>query len=152
MPLRAIYRRAVSRGDVTINPTTGLELPAVRGRRERIASPREAEQLLAALDEADRALWAVALYAGLRRGELMALRWEDIELAKGLIRVERAWDPVARVFVEPEEPRRPKERPDRVGPPGVPAGAQTPERTVERVSYSATARGRFTAASYSAGR
>jgi integrase len=29
MPLRAIYRRAVARGDVAVNPTTGLELPAV---------------------------------------------------------------------------------------------------------------------------
>jgi integrase len=33
-----------------------------------------------------------ALYAGLRRGELMALRWEDVDLAAGLIRVERSWD------------------------------------------------------------
>jgi integrase len=32
--------------------------------------------------ERDRALWATALYAGLRRGELMALRGEDIDLQK----------------------------------------------------------------------
>lgn len=79
MPLRAIYRRAVARGEVTVNPTTGLELPAVRGRRDRIASPTEAAALIDALAERDRALWATALYAGLRRGELMALRWEDID-------------------------------------------------------------------------
>jgi integrase len=29
---------------------------------------------------------------GLRRGELQALRWEDVDLANGVIRVERAWD------------------------------------------------------------
>ena len=40
MPLRAIYRRALTRGDVAVNPTTGLELPAVRGRRDRVADPR----------------------------------------------------------------------------------------------------------------
>ena len=74
MPLRAIFRRAVSRGEVAVNPTTGLELPAVRGRRDRIASPEEAAALLAALPEEERPLWATALYAGLRRGELMALR------------------------------------------------------------------------------
>lgn len=79
MPLRAIYRRAVARGEVTVNPTTGLELPAVRGRRDRIASPTEAAALIDALAERDRALWATTLYAGLRRGELMALRWEDID-------------------------------------------------------------------------
>lgn len=92
MPLRAIYRRALARGDVAVNPTRGLELPAVRGKRDRIASPDEAEALLAALPERDRALWATALYAGLRRGELQALAWEDVDLANGVIRVERAWD------------------------------------------------------------
>ena len=92
MPLRAIFRRAVARGDVALNPTSGLELPAVRGRRDRIASPEEAAELLEALPERDRALWATALYGGLRRGELQALRWEDVDLAKGVIRVERAWD------------------------------------------------------------
>jgi integrase len=92
MPLRAIYRRALARGDVALNPTRGLELPAVRGKRDRIVSPDEAEALLAALPERDRALWATALYAGLRRGELQALAWEDVDLANGVIRVERAWD------------------------------------------------------------
>ena len=92
MPLRAIFRRAVARGDVAVNPTTGLELPAVRGRRDRIVSPEQAAKLLDALPERDRALWATALYGGLRRGELQALRWEDVDLAKGVIRVERAWD------------------------------------------------------------
>jgi integrase len=92
MPLRAIFRRAVARGDVAVNPTTGLELPAVRGRRDRIVSPEQAAKLLDALPEGDRALWATALYGGLRRGELQALRWEDVDLAKGVIRVERAWD------------------------------------------------------------
>ncbi len=92
MPLRAIFRRALARGDIAVNPTRGLELPAVRGRRDRIVSPDEADALLAALPERDRALWATALYAGLRRGELQALGWEDVDLANGVIRVERAWD------------------------------------------------------------
>jgi integrase len=92
MPLRAIFRRAVARGDVAVNPTSGLELPAVRGRRDRVASPEEASKLVEALPEQDRGLWAAALYGGLRRGELQALRWDDVDLARGVIRVERAWD------------------------------------------------------------
>lgn len=92
LPLRAIFRRAVSRGDVTVNPTSGLELPAVEGSRDRIARPAEAALLLAALKPSDRGVWATALYAGLRRGELKALRLEDIDLTAGLIRVERSWD------------------------------------------------------------
>jgi integrase len=92
MPLRAMFRRALARGDLVVNPTHGLELPAVRGKRDRIVSPEEAEALLAALPERDRALWATALYGGLRRGELQALRWDDVDLANCVIRVERAWD------------------------------------------------------------
>jgi integrase len=92
MPLRAIFRRAVARGEVGVNPTSGLELPAMEGVRDRIASPAEAASLLAALPERDRALWATAMYAGLRRGELLALRWEDVDLAAGVIHVERSWD------------------------------------------------------------
>jgi integrase len=103
MPLRVIYRRAVSRGDVTVNPTAALELPAVEGKRDRIATPKEAAQLVAALSTvADRALWSTALYAGLRRGEIMALRWEDVDLKAGVLRVERSWDPVAGEFVAPK--------------------------------------------------
>ena len=37
----------------------------------------------------DRALWAVALYGGMRAGELRALRWSAVDLAAGRIRVER---------------------------------------------------------------
>jgi integrase len=32
----------------------------------------------------------------------MALRWEDVDLAAGVIRVERSWDPQSRLFVEPK--------------------------------------------------
>ena len=102
MPLRVIFRRAVEDGDMAVNPCTHLRLPAVRGRRDRIASPEEAERLLAALVERDRPIWATALYAGLRRGELMALRWADVDLANGVIRVERAYDEKAQVEVEPK--------------------------------------------------
>jgi integrase len=91
LPVRAIFRRALVRGEVAVNPTAGLELPAVRGRRDRVASPREAEQLLEALTH-DRALWAMAFYTGLRMGELRALEWDDVDLDRGIVRVRRTWD------------------------------------------------------------
>lgn len=91
MPLRAVFRRAVARGDLVVNPTRELELPAVTGTRDRIASPGEASDLLAALEH-DRALWATGFYAGLRRGELRGLQWEDVALGIGVIHVRRGWD------------------------------------------------------------
>jgi integrase len=102
MPLRVIYRRAIEDGDVAVNPCVNLRLPAVRGKRDRIVTPEVAAALLAALEPPDRALWGLALYAGLRRGELMALRWSDVDLAAGVIRVERSWDANAQLFVEPK--------------------------------------------------
>lgn len=101
MPLRAICRRALSRGDIQVNPTTGIEIAAVRGRRTRFAMPAEAHELIEAAPAQDRALWATAFYAGLRRGELRALRWIDVDLAGGVIRVERSWD-VKEGVIEPK--------------------------------------------------
>ena len=92
LPLRAIYRRALARSEVLVNPTLGLALPASRGRRDRIARPAEARALLEALPPEDQVVWAMALYAGLRRGEIRGLRWCDVDFEHGLIRVERGWD------------------------------------------------------------
>ncbi len=97
VPLRSIFRHALRRGRIAVNPTAGLELPAIEGRRDRIASPTEAAQLLDALaawpsTTGDVPLWATALYAGLRRGELQALEWTDVDLDNGVISVRRSWD------------------------------------------------------------
>jgi integrase len=100
MPARVIF--AWHSREVPVNPTDGLRLPAVRGSRDRVASPEEAELLLAALPAGDCALWATALYAGLRRGELMGLRWREVDLARGVIHVVRAWDPKEAQIVAPK--------------------------------------------------
>jgi integrase len=102
VPLRVVYRRALTRGEVAVNPTAGVQLPEHVGRRERIATPEEAAALLATLREEDRPLWAAALYGGLRRGELGALRWQDVDFKAGLIRIERSFDYINRVYVEPK--------------------------------------------------
>jgi len=91
-PLRSIFRRAVRREEIGINPTHDLDVPADDNRRERVATPAEARKLLGALAEFERAIWATALYTGLRRGELRELRWTDVDLGAGMIRVERALD------------------------------------------------------------
>jgi integrase len=51
-----------------------------------------AEALIATVPEVDRPVWATAMYAGLRRGELQALRAEDVDLDNGVIRVEFGWE------------------------------------------------------------
>jgi integrase len=92
LPHRAIYRRAHQRGLVAVNPTLKLALPAVRGRRDRIAAPAEVAPLLDAIEPGDRTIYATALYVGLRAGELQALQWDDVDLHANLIHVRRGWD------------------------------------------------------------
>lgn len=92
-PLQAIYRRGKSRGGLAINPTRDLELPAPRPKEVEIVTPGDGAALLAAAPADDRAVWATALYAGLRYGELRALRWNAVDLASGTIRVVGSWDP-----------------------------------------------------------
>src|SRR5699024_3060694 len=73
MPLRVIFRRALEDDLVTASPCANLRVRAVRGKRDRIASPDEAAALLEALPADLRPLYATAFYAGLRRGELRGL-------------------------------------------------------------------------------
>jgi integrase len=93
-PLQAMYRRLVRREVVATNPTVDIELPRSRHRRERILSPLESLNYLDALPIEERALWATAFYAGLRRGELRALRVDDVDLARSELHVIRSWDAV----------------------------------------------------------
>ena len=93
-PLRVIFRRAIRRDEIAVDPTNDLDMPAIRGRRDRIEPPEKAHELLAALPASEKAFWATALFCGLRRGELRGLQWLHIYFDKGVIRVERSWDPV----------------------------------------------------------
>ena len=83
------------------NPTEGCELPKVE-HREMKTLP--AEQLGAFLREAKESgvyeLYYLDLATGLRRGELLGLKWEDVDLQNGIIHVRRQ---VARVDGEVKE-------------------------------------------------
>lgn len=77
---------------MVVNPMCEVDLPAARGRREKIVTASQAARLIAAVPESDCAIWATAFYAGLRRGELQALRCSDIDLGRSEITGERSWD------------------------------------------------------------
>ena len=133
MGVRALYRRAVARGEVAVNPTAGLQLPAVRGRRDRIASVNEADKLLAVLPDGDRALWSTAFFAGLRRGELMALDVNHVFDTNGVastIAGRAILRPGSRPVHQSEEPCGNTPRPGDAGTPRPPSSA--PEAARQR--------------------
>lgn len=81
---------AVKHKLILSNPTDGCELPKV-GHKEMHTI--HAEQLGAFLQEAKKSgvyeLYYLDLATGLRRGELLGLKWEDVDLAHGVIHVRR---------------------------------------------------------------
>ena len=75
---------------ISSNPTDGCALPKLE-HKEMKTLP--AEQLASFLREAKESgvfeLYYIELATGLRRGELLGLKWEDIDLAQGSLRVQR---------------------------------------------------------------
>ena len=81
---------AVAQKIIVENPCKAVALPKVE-HREMHTIP--ADQLQAFLTEAKATgvyeMYYIELATGLRRGELLGLKWEDIDLAAGIIRVHR---------------------------------------------------------------
>lgn len=81
---------AIDQKLITTNPTNGCALPKLE-HREMKTLP--AEQLASFLREAKESgvyeLYYIELATGLRRGELLGLKWEDIDWEQGTIQVRR---------------------------------------------------------------
>jgi integrase len=88
--LHKALKQAVQDGLIPRNTTEAVKPPQVR--REEIR-PLSAEQVKVLLETAcgDRleALFVLAIHTGLRQGELLGLKWEDVDLEDGTLRVRR---------------------------------------------------------------
>ena len=84
------YNLAMEQRLVTKNSTQGCALPKVEHKEMKTLT---ADQLSAFFQEARDsgvfALYYIDLTTGLRRGELLGLKWSDIDLEKGDLRVQR---------------------------------------------------------------
>ena len=96
--LSAIFRFAMHprRKWATSNPCEVIDLPPVRTSEEiRFLTTAEVDALAKAAVEGehqalDRALYVVAAMTGLRQGELIALRWQDVDREARRVRVRRS--------------------------------------------------------------
>jgi len=87
-PLAGAFRLAVSSGIVAVNPLMHAPRPKARRSVPRHWSPEQAREFLT-LMEGDRTypVWAFLMCAGLRIGELVALRWNNVDLTEGVVSV-----------------------------------------------------------------
>jgi integrase len=94
--VRAVLRRAMQDAVVDrvieVNPCTGTKRPRVNKPKHTTWTGPQMLTYLGTLTSEDRwaPLWTLALASGMRRGELMALRWGDVDLDTGLVSVERS--------------------------------------------------------------
>jgi integrase len=105
--LSGILGRAVRRGAVASNAVLGLERdeqPKGTPREMRILQRDEIGRLLESAPARHRPLLATLVFCGLRIGEALALRWSDVDLAAGRIRVRWQIDPKTGERVEPKTP------------------------------------------------
>ncbi len=86
-----IFRYAVDMGYITFNPARDIEVPQVK-EKKKISSPPQTEIEIAKNSyDIEFGLFAyMALYTGLRRGELLALDWSDVDIENRIIKVDKA--------------------------------------------------------------
>ena len=78
--LSAVLRTAVKWGHLQENPARGVDLPKLKTVRPKWAlTVQQTTALLERLPPLARAMVGLAILSGLRRGELFALRWRDLD-------------------------------------------------------------------------
>jgi integrase len=87
-PLAGALKMALSMGIIGANPLLVVPRPTPKRSIPRHWWPEQAQEFLA-LMEGDRtyAIWAFLMGSGLRIGELVALRWPNVDLDDGIVRV-----------------------------------------------------------------
>ncbi|EOI5834196.1 tyrosine-type recombinase/integrase [Klebsiella aerogenes] len=88
--IAGMFQFAVDNGYVSENPFSGIK-PLKRARVE--PDPLSRDEFVRFIDackhQQTKNLWSIAVYTGLRHGELVSLAWEDIDLKSGTMTIRR---------------------------------------------------------------
>jgi integrase len=93
--LRSTLNTALNRAKklrlLSVNPCEFVDPPRCEREEMRSLSPDQVQEYLSAFDRTEiAAAIAIAIGSGCRRGELLALRWSDVNLEQGTLRIARS--------------------------------------------------------------
>jgi len=87
---RSALEKAVQEELIRTNPAVGCKLPPKRGREMQVLGREELQRfLIQAQAEGYFELFLLDLCTGLRRGELLALQWDDLDFKTGTLTVNK---------------------------------------------------------------
>lgn len=88
--LHAALEQAISNGYISKNPTAGCKLPKVVRPEIKPLEPEEiARMLKEAKKDAYDNLFIVAMFTGMRQGELLGLSWDNVNFKTGQITIKQ---------------------------------------------------------------
>jgi len=99
--LKLIFKHAIVWGFLKENPARFVERPREKRREMDYLTPDEVRRLLEASSPEFYPLFSTAVLTGARQGELLALKWGDVDLEQGVMYVRRSFHP-EHGFVEPK--------------------------------------------------
>ena len=92
--LHQVFASAIEDGYAVKNPTESKRLVLPKKVKEREAlTPEQLQKItfqMCRLKEPDKLLLMLLLYTGARRGEVLGLRWEDVDFEERIIHIRRA--------------------------------------------------------------
>jgi len=87
---RSSLEKAVEEGLITRNPSIGCKLPPKKNGEMKVLTQNEIVRLLnQAYDEGYYEMFLLELTTGMRRGEILGLKWRDLNLETGELNIKR---------------------------------------------------------------
>ncbi len=87
---RSALEKAVQEGLARVNPAIGCKLPPKKSQEMKVLTQNEVIRFLNRAKEEDYfELFLLELGTGMRRGEILALKWGDLNFKTGELRIER---------------------------------------------------------------
>jgi len=107
--LREALHHAVKWRILVRNPADACEAPRPDRPEMSVLDPKDVSTLLEiTLEHPDRDIFITAIFTGMRQGELLGLRWQDVDFTKRVVRIQQSVGYIPKlgfVFREPKTKR-----------------------------------------------